>query len=58
MYGKKEIKFLELKQGNSTIVECASRFEKLVKLCTYYNGAAAEDSKCIKFENELYPEIK
>lgn len=29
-----------------------------MKLCTYYNDAAAEVSKCIKFENKLHHEIK
>lgn len=50
MCGKKEIEFLELKQGNSTVAEYAAKFEELVKFCPHYNGAAAEASKCIKFE--------
>lgn len=56
--GKKEIEFLELKQRNYIIVEYAVRFEELVKFYPYYNGAAAEASKCIKFENGLHHEIK
>lgn len=56
--GKKEIEFLELKQRNSTIVEYAAKFEELMKLCPYYNDAAAEVSKCIKFKNRFHPEIK
>lgn len=55
---KKEIEFLELKQGNMTIVEYAAKFEELVKFCPYNNGVAIEGSKCIKFEGGLHPEIK
>lgn len=55
---KKEIEFLELKQGNSTVVEYAAKFEELVKLCPHYNDAAAQVSKCIEFENGLRSEIK
>lgn len=29
-----------------------------MKFCPHYNGAAAEASKCIKFENGLHPKIK
>ncbi|XP_058757900.1 uncharacterized protein LOC131631138 [Vicia villosa] len=56
--GKKEIEFLELKQGNLTVAEYAARFEELVKYCPHYNTDAAMRSKCIKFENGLRPEIK
>lgn len=31
---------------------------ELVKFFPYFNGAVAEASKCIKFENGLHPEIK
>src|ERR1051325_592622 len=57
--GKKEIKFLELKQGNKTVSEYASKFTELAKYyahCT--NDADGEFSKCIKFENGLHDEIK
>ncbi|XP_050908648.1 uncharacterized protein LOC127122339 [Lathyrus oleraceus] len=47
VHGKKEFEFLELKQGNSTIVEYAAKFEELVKLYPHYNDAYAEVSKCI-----------
>lgn len=40
------------------IVEYVAKFEELVKFCPNYNGAVAEGSKCIKFENGLRPEIK
>lgn len=58
MHSKKEIKFLELKQGYMKVVEYAINFEELVKFCPHYNGAAVEGSKCIKFENGLQLEIK
>ncbi|XP_050919394.1 uncharacterized protein LOC127136927 [Lathyrus oleraceus] len=58
MCSKKEIEFLVLKQGNMNVVESAAKFEELVNFCPCYNGAAAEWSKCIKFESELRPEIK
>lgn len=38
MHGKKKIEFLKLKQGNSTVVEYAARFEELVKYCPCYNN--------------------
>lgn len=37
---KKEIEFLELKQGNMTIVESTTKFEELVRFFPHYNGAA------------------
>lgn len=33
--GKKDIKFLELKQGNSDVVEYAAKFKELVKFCPH-----------------------
>lgn len=56
--GKKEVEFLEFKQGNLSVVEYATKFSKLAKYHPHYNGANAEFSKCIKFENGLRPEIK
>lgn len=50
---KKEIEFLELKQGNMIVVEYTAKFEELVKLYPYYNGAAMNGWKHIKFENGL-----
>ncbi|XP_058762909.1 uncharacterized protein LOC131636300 [Vicia villosa] len=55
---KREIEFLELKQGNMTVDEYAARFEELVKYCSHYNTNEAMNSKCVKFENGLRPEIK
>src|SRR3954463_5199529 len=56
--GKKEIEFLELKQGNKSVVEYAAKFGELAKFYQYYDGPNGEFSKCIKFENGLRPEIK
>ena len=56
--GKKEIEFLELKQGNMTVVEYAAKFAELAKFYPHYVEADAEFLKCIKFENGLHPEIK
>lgn len=55
---KKEIEFLELKQGSMSVAEYAARFEELVKFCSHYNSEVAEESKYIKFESGLRPEIK
>ncbi|XP_058745873.1 uncharacterized protein LOC131618723 [Vicia villosa] len=56
--GKKEIEFLELKQCNMSVTEYAAKFTELAKFYPYYEGAGAEFSKCIKFENGLRSEIK
>ncbi|XP_050896750.1 uncharacterized protein LOC127103543 [Lathyrus oleraceus] len=56
--GKKEIEFLELKQGNGTVAEYAAKFEELIKFCPHYNIVNAERSKCLKFVNGLRPDIK
>ncbi|XP_058768803.1 uncharacterized protein LOC131642584, partial [Vicia villosa] len=57
--GRKEIEFLELKQGNMSVPKYASKFVELSKYYThYYNDEARKLSKCIKFENGLRDEIK
>jgi len=56
--GKKEIEFLELKQGNMSVTEYAAKFVKLAKFYPHYTAETAEFSKCIKFENGLRVEIK
>ncbi|XP_058783700.1 uncharacterized protein LOC131658420 [Vicia villosa] len=58
VYGNKEIKFLELRQGNKSIVEYAAKFGELAKFYQHYDGPTGEFSKGIKFENGLRPEIK
>ncbi|CAI8616277.1 unnamed protein product [Vicia faba] len=56
--GKKEIEFLELKQGSMSITDYAARIIMLAKFYPHYDGSDGEYSKCIKFENGLRPEIK
>ncbi|XP_058779903.1 uncharacterized protein LOC131653664 [Vicia villosa] len=56
--GKKEIEFLELKQGNLPVIDYAAKFVELEKFYPHYNGATAEFLKCIKFENGLRPNIQ
>ena len=56
--GKKEIEFLELKQGDMSVTEYATKFVELVKFYPHYNVNTVEFSKCIKFENGLRAEIK
>ena len=56
--GKKEIEFLELKQGNMSVTEYAAKFVELAKFYPHCTIETAEFSKCIKFENGLRAEIK
>jgi len=56
--GKKEIEFLELKQGDMSVTEYAAKFVGLAKFYPHYTTETAEFSKCIKFENALRAEIK
>lgn len=55
---KKNIEFLELKQGNMIVAKHTAKFEELVGFCPHYNGAVVVGLKCIKFESGLLPEIK
>ena len=55
---KKEIEFLELKQGNMSVTEYAAKFVELAKFYPHYTLETAEFSKCIKFENGLRVDIK
>jgi len=56
--GKKEIEFLELKQGDMSVTKYAAKFVELAKFYPHYTAETAEFSKCIKFENGLRVEIK
>lgn len=56
--GKKEIEFLELKQGDMSVTEYAAKFTELAKFYPHYTAETAEFSKCIKFENGLRADIK
>jgi len=55
---KKEIEFLELKQGSMSVSKYATKFEELSRFFPYINAAGAEVSKYFKFENGLRIEIK
>ncbi|XP_020208616.1 uncharacterized protein LOC109793559 [Cajanus cajan] len=55
---RKEMEFLELNQGNNTVVEYAAKFDALVRYCTHYHCEGGERAKCIKFVNGLRPEVK
>ena len=55
---KKEMEFLELKQGNMTVAEYATKFKKLVRYYPHYQGIDGKSSKCVKFLNDLLPEVK
>jgi len=56
--GKKEIEFLELKQGDMSVTEYATKFVELAKFYPHYTPDTAEFSKCIKFDNGLCADIK
>jgi len=56
--GKKEIEFLELKQGDMSVTEYAAKFVELAKFYSHYTAETAKFSKCIKFKNGLHTEIK
>src|ERR1044072_3143671 len=51
--GRKEVEFLELKQGNMTVGQYAAKFEELAQFLLSYRNAADENSKCIKLGNGL-----
>lgn len=58
MCNKKEIEFLELKKGNSKVVEYVAKFKELVKFCPHYISIEVEGQKCIKIESGFLLEIK
>lgn len=49
---------MELKQGDLSVTEYAAKFVELEKLYPHYSEATTEFSKCIKFDNEVFLEIK
>ncbi|XP_020206610.1 uncharacterized protein LOC109791694 [Cajanus cajan] len=55
---RKQVKFLELKQGENFMAEYVTKFENLVRFCPMYDGVGNEDDKCVKFVSGLRPEIK
>jgi len=52
---RKEVEFLNLKQGSLSVAEYAAKFEELSRFCPYAEGAMV--SKCVKFESGLRLEI-
>jgi len=58
VHGKKEIKFVELKQGDMSVTEYAAKFVELAKFYPHYTPETTEFSNCIKFENGLRAKIK
>jgi hypothetical protein len=53
MRNKKEMEFLQLKQGSMSIAEYAAKFEELSRFFPYINSEDAEESKCVKIESDL-----
>ena len=47
--GKKEIEYLELKQGNLSVVDYTTKFVELENYYHHYNKETSEFSKCVKF---------
>jgi len=54
---RKEVEFLNLKQGSLYVAEYAAKFEELSRFCPYINVKDAMVSKCVKFESRLRLEI-
>ena len=52
MRRKKEIKFLELKQGIIMVVEYAAKFGELVKSYPHYNGETVEDPSALNLRTD------
>jgi len=50
---KKEVEFLNLKQGSLSVAEYAAKFEELSRFCSYINAEGAMVSKCEKSFQEL-----
>ncbi|XP_061359911.1 uncharacterized protein LOC133303954 [Gastrolobium bilobum] len=55
---RKEIDFLELKQGNMTVGEYVAKFEELCRYSNYVQNQPNEEWLTTKFESGLKPELK
>ncbi|XP_061366444.1 uncharacterized protein LOC133309664 [Gastrolobium bilobum] len=55
---RKEIEFLELKQGNMTIGQYVTKFEELSRYSNYVQNQPNEEWLTTKFESGLKPELK
>ena len=49
----KELEFMHLHQGNSSISEYIAKFEELCKISSIYQRNPDEVWKCVKFEGGL-----
>ncbi|CAI8618440.1 unnamed protein product, partial [Vicia faba] len=58
VYTKKEIEYLELKQGNLSVADYAAKFVELKNYYPHYSEETAKFLKCMKFENEMRSVIK
>ena len=47
----------EEQEGSMSVAEYAAKFDELSRFCPYINVEGAEESKCVKFERDLRPEI-
>ncbi|RDY00608.1 hypothetical protein CR513_16187, partial [Mucuna pruriens] len=55
---KKEMEFLELKQGSMIVVDYSTKFEELSRHFSHFQNEDGERSKCLKFINGLPLKIK
>ena len=53
IHNPKELEFMHLRQGNSSISEYIAKFEELCKFSTIYQRNPDEVWKCVKFEDGL-----
>lgn len=56
--GKKEIEYMELRQGDMLVTEYAAKFVELENCYPHYSEETAKFLKCVKFQNGLHSEIK
>ncbi|XP_027357511.1 uncharacterized protein LOC113866910 [Abrus precatorius] len=54
---RKELEFLNLKQGSTSVREYAAKFDELSRYCFYFSHAD-DRARCSKFESGLRPDIK
>jgi len=55
---RKEVEFLNLRQGIMSVGEYAAKFDELSKFCPYFHDRVDERFCCSKFESGLRPDIK
>ena len=53
----KELEFMQLRQGNSSILEYIAKFDELCKFSTIYQQNPDKVQKCAKFEGGLREDI-